>query len=444
MATTEPDNSARTVQFNTSAKFIQYIIGSGPTDCCFKFPESEPKANGVIVAHRRLLAVLSPVFAIMFNETWSGACTDDVTITDASPKAFAEFLAYFYKGHVQLRTDNIHEITHLADKYWIDELAASCTTFAIDHVSANNVLQYYELALLYGPHRLLSKCDGIIARNAAQVLQSEAFAECSLGVLRTILKMPKMTCQESTVFDACVQWAKCTCRAKGIDVDEPKNLRTALADCFDLIRFVEMGRQELMQRYDAYRTLFRPDEIEKVFAQFIRTAGTLTNIRYTLGEATDDVVNFVVAEGFQDKTKTQVLFNLSQAVVLNGVSFPTPQLNFTYSSVNVRIDVQLGNERMPTFGGKTSTGAESCIMLPKPLLVHRTQYCFIIITLDADTLHSRSLKWQQWDSTQLIPATSWSPTNDVKSFILALRFQSGSTSRVTTPWDSINVRGSHS
>lgn len=421
MATTAPASAALSITFNTSAKFIEFITRSGPEDCFFKFPNNETKIFDEIAAHRQLLAVLSPVFATMFDAKWAEGSKENV-ITDASSEAFREFLKYFYKGRVKLSTDNIHEITHLADKYFIEELAASCTSFAMKYTSAENVLQFFEMAILYGSEKLRKKCIGVISKNTAQVLASDEFMQCSLGMLRTILEIPEMSSRESAIFDACIEWAKHMCRSKKIDDAQPSNLRAQLGDCFELIRFVEMDRDELMQRYDEYRGIFSSDEIEQIFSRFIRMGGAEMNTRFTIfGETAGGIVDFLVAEGFQNQSRTQVLFNLSQTVMLTGISFPTPQTNGVYIGVEVIVEVQLANTRMPTFHGRTLTLQESCIMLPQPLLIPQTKSCFITITLKAEISQLTGIKWQRWDSMQLTPASSWLATEGVKSFILTLR-----------------------
>lgn len=54
----------QTYSVNMTTKLVKCLLGTEPTDCCFKFNDKELKA------HSKLLSAFSSVFAAMFNSSW--------------------------------------------------------------------------------------------------------------------------------------------------------------------------------------------------------------------------------------------------------------------------------------------------------------------------------------------------------------------------------------
>lgn len=258
------------VVFNTSAKVIASAFGADSSDCCFKFPDECTKEVETAPAHSKLLAALSPVFATMFSDNWSVG-SKEVTIVGVSFEDFSTFLAYFYAATVRLTKNNVKEIAGLAHKYDVAELSVACETFAIELISVDTVLDYHVMGTLYGQRRLLGKCNESIAKNTEHVLKSKAFMRCNGEMLAAILRLPNKSCAEHVVFDACIEWAENQCHSKNI-TKRPEDLREQLADCFQLIRFTAMSRDEFMKRYESFKSAFTNDELVQIFEHFVRNA----------------------------------------------------------------------------------------------------------------------------------------------------------------------------
>lgn len=137
-------------------KLIETLFASAPTDCCFQFLNKSTNVIAEIPAHRKLLAILSPVFATMFDDNW-GENSSVNLIEDASLEAFNTFLGYFYKGKLELNTSNFDEIFYLANKYNMVDLFGMCSSFATYNLNAENVLQYYEMGFLLDSKRLMRR-----------------------------------------------------------------------------------------------------------------------------------------------------------------------------------------------------------------------------------------------------------------------------------------------
>lgn len=209
----------------------------------------------------------------MFSGNWSED-SKPIPIDDSSADAFETFLAYFYKGQVELNTDNITDILYLAHKYDVDELLVSCSKFAMEQLCAENAVRYWAIGIDFGLNDLEAKCKEFIAANTAQVFTSEAFVQCDAGILKKILELETKSCGVDIKFDACIKWAKSICRGKKIDDSDPTNLRAELGKCFDLIRFKEMTRVNFVERYESYKAMFTKEESDGIAMHFMTMSNT--------------------------------------------------------------------------------------------------------------------------------------------------------------------------
>lgn len=276
-------NNLEEVKFNTSKKFIDNLIKNVSEDCHFEFLDAFTKEIKEIKAHSRLLSILSPVFAIMFNEQLHHN-SNEFVIEDATADDFGTFLDYFYKGTIKLGNHNIEAVFYLAHKYDVDDLLSSCMEFAIKRLTAENVIDYYDLATRFEQEHLKVKCNTFITTNTASVLSSAAFMLCDRSTLVEILKIQEMSCKEHIVFDACINWAKFQCQEKDIDDSRPKNLRAELNECFGLIRFKEMERDEFRIRYELLKVMLTKQEVDEIFMHFMDVSTRTNGIRYKSGE----------------------------------------------------------------------------------------------------------------------------------------------------------------
>lgn len=274
-----PPTTAKKVAFNTLAKVIASTYGPDSTDCCFQCIDKSTKTIKNIKCHRKLLSALSPVFATMFNDTWRKDSTP-ILIEDTSAEAFEVFLAYFYQGTIEFTQRNVIGVLHLAHKYDIGELVTSCSTYAIEQLRTENVVHLYRFATRYDSTDLKQKCLQFLINNPAGVFKSSAFLQCGKRTLKEILKIPILACKEHTIFDACIEWAKAKCQQKKIDESRPENLRAALNDCFELIRFTDMGREEFAERYESFKTMFTREEADAYVMHFVRRGADAANDRF--------------------------------------------------------------------------------------------------------------------------------------------------------------------
>lgn len=263
-------------KFNTFAKVIAIVFDGDTTDCSFQFTTDDATtAIKQIKSHRKLLSTLSPVFATMFNGSWGGDC-EPIRIDDVSMDAFETFLNYFYKSEVKLNTDNFDEVLYLAHKYDVQDVVACCSIFSMEHLSVDNVVACYGMAIRFEQNELKVKCIEFIANNKEHVLKSDTFIECDQNTLMEILKIRSPVCVEHVVFDVCIEWAKDKCHKMGIDEPSPESLRNQLGECFQLIRLKDMELDEFGKRIDLISAMMTKGESDDVLKYLVLTKSCAT------------------------------------------------------------------------------------------------------------------------------------------------------------------------
>lgn len=214
-----------------------------------------------IPANKSVLAVLSPVFSAMFF----GSVKEEgnVRIVDADMMAFKEFLQFFYLSEVKLTMENIETVARLADKYDILDCVNACATFLEGQLTLDNVCWGYQLAVCLKNDALIEFCENKICEMPKNVFASDEFLRCDKETLEHILDL-NLTCSEPDIFNACLMWAKNSCKQNDMDENELKNVKIQLGDCLKSIRFDEMKVDEFSALYMNHKDLFNSDEFEDI------------------------------------------------------------------------------------------------------------------------------------------------------------------------------------
>lgn len=313
---------------------INSSFDNGPADCSFIFPCETAAYIKKMLVHRRVLAALSPVFAAKFNVDWSDG-SSGVLITDTTFDSFELLMRHFYQGTVALNANNVVKVWRLAQTYWVEDLLSSCMAFITGHLSVDNVIAYFELAIFYGQDTLRLKCIDMIAARTEAVLRSPAFLGCTANTLNHVLRIRKMSYAEHHLFDACIAWAANRCRMKSVDAACPERLRDELGDSLWLIRFNEMNRLELRKRFMEHRAMFTKDDVAAILLDCLQEEAATFDMRYVdidqLLAGAEDVdrsisFDFGGGDAATSALATKVPFRLSGSLVLTGISFAQPFL----------------------------------------------------------------------------------------------------------------------
>lgn len=246
-----------------SAKLKKLYLDAATADAYFLFEDAMKSEK--VPAHKNLLAIGSDSLYAMFyrglkreddvdgaaeevkengnnlDET-NTANSNIVKIEDVSIDAFKEFLQFFYCDQVKLTMENIYEVVYLGKKYLVEECINVCERFLNESLADDNVCIIYELAIRFDMFELQHVCEAHIAKNANAVLQSECFVECKKSVLGRILRSNTLSCAETAVFLAAMEWVKA---ASGEEVVTKDLVNEHLADLFKEIRFGAMTIDDL-------------------------------------------------------------------------------------------------------------------------------------------------------------------------------------------------------
>lgn len=241
----------------------QLYLNSELSDIHFVF-----RVHGQIVevpANKAILAIASPVFNVMFFGPMKES--KSVEIVDADPGAFAEFLQFFYMSKVTLTLENMEMVSHLADKYdMLDHFNACVTAFFENQLDKNDIVWGYQMAIMINNPKLKRFCENRIQLFTRDALKSDAFLQCDREMLEHILRLETLCCVEVELFNACIEWAKSSCRANGLDENNSNDLKSQLGDCFGLIRFGTMLDEELgnILSNKLYEGLFTREELAEI------------------------------------------------------------------------------------------------------------------------------------------------------------------------------------
>lgn len=231
------------------------------SDVTFQFAGTNGGECVELPAHKSILSAISPVFDAMFF----GPAKElgDVRIVDVAPAAFKDFLQFFYLTHVKLNADHLIDVMNLGKQYMINDCLVACTEFCVATLQLENVCWGYELAILFDLDELRAFCERKICQHPMEVFRSTAFLNCDVDLLQNILRLTAFECNEATIFDGCMTWAKQACLRSG-EQPNARALRSQLNDLFYEIRFGEFTHKQFHVRYRLYDGLFSLEEFRDI------------------------------------------------------------------------------------------------------------------------------------------------------------------------------------
>ena len=124
----------------------------------------------------------------------------------------------------------------------IPSLTAKCSEFLEKNLTANNVCDIFDQALLFDEQNLVEKCLSIVTKDTKHVFASKSFTNISHVSLARVLQSEKLNASEIDVFKACIQWAE----AKKLEQSSSSEvtIRSTLGELLYGIRFPTMSAQE--------------------------------------------------------------------------------------------------------------------------------------------------------------------------------------------------------
>lgn len=248
----------RNLHCSQSCKKLYLQEDTADVHFVFRVGEVEKRAP----AHKFLLGIGSPVFHSMFYGSLHEE--GDIKIVDATFDAFKEFLQFFYLDHVTIALKYVDEMMYLANKYDVPECLNVCETFLKNNLPMDNICYVLQLAVTLNRSKFVAFLLAKISEKPAEIFASNSFKVCSRSILKMILELDNLACDEKAVFDACMAWSKKACEINNLDPMDMKNRREQLADCFHLINFDVMKPAHVSLCISEYNNLFSRDELVKI------------------------------------------------------------------------------------------------------------------------------------------------------------------------------------
>ncbi|XP_069959635.1 BTB/POZ domain-containing protein 3-like [Cherax quadricarinatus] len=197
-----------------------------------------PGYHKTIKAHRLVLAMTSPVFeAMMYGPLAEGA---ELRVPEDPPEAFEWLLEYMYLGHAQLPGVALTvQVYQLASKYQIEALMDVCSEHLRETLTATNLPEMYDTALLLEDTRLLQRCSQVLNHSPTAVLSSPHFGRLSRSALKHLLLQPLHITTEVVLLQALFSWG----RSQASTLE----LREEIIEFLPLVRFLAMSTDEFVE-----------------------------------------------------------------------------------------------------------------------------------------------------------------------------------------------------
>lgn len=256
---------------HSSKSCAKLYLDAATADVHFKFTLPDDSEYRV-PAHKNILAAGSEVFHSMFYGSFTSP--NEVEIVDASPKAFEEFMQFFYLQCVKLSTGNVVDVMNLTNKYMMLESLAVCERSFYEHLPIEKLCFGIHVANLLNRITLKNDLLRLIRLNSTEVFASDSFKQCEPTILKDILESGQLKCSPMQTFNACLDWSEQACIQKGL-VASLENRKEQLGDCVRLIPFKRMSADEINDCVSNYKKLLDEDILADIIIAI--TAASTSN-----------------------------------------------------------------------------------------------------------------------------------------------------------------------
>lgn len=275
----EPENESEATQeslmrqfiktsFNANGnvyKTIESMFGDSKTSNVFFAFDSIDEEVHWIFAHKCILAAKSPVFKNLFYSDQEQV-TDNYPISDTTLDEFNAFIQTFYYKSSDgiLNEDNILKMITLANSYEVNGLLDECITFAIKSLCFENVFMVLNACFLYSNADSVSACLGWIIANEGDMNRAfhrYSLIDCDYKTVEFALGLDIPNRQERQIFKASIEWARKLCEKNQV-ASTVDNLKNALGNAFNLIRFASMKPEDFFDSPFNLEVMFHDTHID--------------------------------------------------------------------------------------------------------------------------------------------------------------------------------------
>lgn len=236
------------------------------SDVCFVFLDDDGSENERIPAHKLILAAGSDVFDAMFYGPLHE--NNEVKIVDSTASAFKEFLQFFYRGKLQLTSENLPDVANLCKKYQVDDALKICETLIKSSISIDEMCCRYGIAKHLDLDDLRNYCHEKIQENTPDILKSASFLASNHALVGEIMGLLSRENYANEIVNGYMEWAKAECTRKNLETNSV-NLRAQLGDLYDQMPFDKMTMGQFSYHTVAHSGFFNVNEIETIIQSIV-------------------------------------------------------------------------------------------------------------------------------------------------------------------------------
>ncbi|XP_055306654.1 uncharacterized protein LOC129570956, partial [Sitodiplosis mosellana] len=161
--------------------------------------------------------------------------------------------------------ENITEVMGLLDEYQMFECLEVCGKYMEQHLTPEDICWAYDWSIHYSMDGLKQFCERKISICPETVFKTKGFLTCEYNILERIVKLESLTCFETSVLEACLDWARNACERDGLDSPRMEDLRNRLKDLLYEIRYGSIDVIDFIKFINKYPKLFtKPEDYEEI------------------------------------------------------------------------------------------------------------------------------------------------------------------------------------
>lgn len=124
--------------------------------------------------HRCMLRARSPVFFAMMNHEMEEKASGVITIKDAEPTVFQDFIMYIYTGNKEhVNWKNLTEMYMLGDKYGVKDLKSLCVQMIRERMTIINFYNFFILSQRNNDSELKDVTVNFFVRYAKEIVVTD-------------------------------------------------------------------------------------------------------------------------------------------------------------------------------------------------------------------------------------------------------------------------------
>lgn len=154
------------------------------------------------------------------------------------------FIRYIYCDEIDLENEYLLSVLYLAKKYDLPVLANKVACRILEILNEENFFDLIEPAAQFELKNVNDVIGKTIQFNTEWLIKCNKFTELHRSTLAMILDQPKLSVKESTLFEACVTWAKKECKRNDIEHPTSVQLRNALGNLIYKFRIASFSAKE--------------------------------------------------------------------------------------------------------------------------------------------------------------------------------------------------------